>query len=57
MEALILLVSLIDTVTRTGDDRQDIGGLAMHVAALREGLHDRATRAEQRMAARLGDRR
>ena len=44
MEALI---SLIDT----GDDRQDIGWLAMHAAPLREGLHDCAARAELRMAA------
>ena len=44
MEALI---SLIDT----GDERQSIGWLVMHAAALREGLHDRAARAERRMAA------
>ena len=48
MEALI---SLIDT----GDERQSIGWLVMHAAALREGLRDRAARADQRMAA-LEDR-
>ena len=41
-----VLISLIDT----GDDRQDIGWLVMHAAPLREGLHDRAARAELRMA-------